>query len=482
MIRYSPYEKIGPDAFSPTRELAKFIVNTQYDDIPRETIDNPIGMRMHILNALGVGLLGSTRGHGPKQLVEVLRRYGGPEEATLWGYPFKLPAISAAMANAMAVNSLEYDDHGTHPGCVVVPVALAMAEREGGVDGKAFINAVTIGFEVIDRISAAAGGLKGGEERGFYTSGTYNHFGAMAIAGKILGLNVDQMAECLGTGGCEAITLWTPSMTKRFAHSRAARTGIVCADLAKLGFTGTPTILEADKGGFFHCLIPPELGTYDLDKLTDGLGKDYLCTYAKIKMRASSGGNGNMDCLEEIMKNHPDVRKIDQIKKITLETTEIEKGIHLGVDWRNADPADTLREINVALMHEGFHLAVMLMDGELTYRQYTDERLQDPKTLDLIRKCQIVSLTPEHLQQHIHGALTIEMKNGGSYCTTAPPVKAYGSKSKPPTQEALYGKFRDCAAVPRGIDLKRANEIIDVVEHLENLRDVSDLAKRLATR
>jgi 2-methylcitrate dehydratase PrpD len=481
-MSYSPYKKYDMNDFSPTRELAKFIVRTKYDDIPKETIDNPIGMRMHILNALGVGLLGSTRWHGPKQLVEVLKSYGGPEEATVWGYDFKLSAMSAAMANAMAVNSLEYDDHGTHPGCLVVPVALAMAEREGKVDGKEFINAVTIGFEVIDRISAVAGGLKGGEERGVYTSGTYNHFGAMAIAGKISGLNVDQMVECLGTGGCEAITLWTPSMTKRFAHSRAARTGILCADLAKRGFTGTPTILEAKKGGFFHCLIPPELGTYDISKLTEGLGKDYLCTYAKIKMRASSGGNGNIDCLAEVMRNHPDVRNVEQIKKITLEISQIEQDIHLGVDWRNADPADTLREINVALMHEGFHLAVTLMDGELTHRQYTDERLKDPKTLDLIRKCKIVSLTPDHLQQHIHGALTIEMKNSDTYTATSPPVKAYGSKNKPPTKKELYKKFKDCATVPNGIDLKRANEIITTIENLENLKDVSALAKLLAAQ
>ena len=480
-MSFSPYKKCDESEFSPTRELAKFILNTKYDHIPKETIDNPIGMRMHILNALGVGLLGSTRWHGPKQLVEVLKSYGGPEEATVWGCNFKLPAISAAMANAMAVNSLEYDDHGTHPGCLVVPVALAMAEREGGVDGKEFINAVTIGFEVIDRISAVAGGLKGGEERGVYTSGTYNHFGAMAIAGKIVGLNVDQMVECLGTGGCEAISLWTPSMTKRFTHSRAARTGIICADLAKRGFTGTPAILEEKKGGFFNCLIPPELGTYDIRKLTEGLGKDYLCTYAKIKMRASAGGKGNIDCLEEIMRNHPDVRNIDQIEKITLAISETEQEIHLGVDWRNADPADTLREINVALMHEGFHLAVTLMDGELTHRQYTDERLKDPKTLDLIRKYKIVSLTPEHMQQHIHCALTIEMKNGSAYAATCPPVKDYGGKDKPPTKEELCKKFRDCATVPKGIGLKRANEIIKAVENLENLMDVSCLAKLLAT-
>jgi 2-methylcitrate dehydratase PrpD len=132
-------------------------------------------------------------------------------------------------------------------------------------------------------------------------------------------------------------------------------------------------------------------------------------------------------------------------------------------------------------MHEGFHLAVTLMDGELTYRQYTDERLKDTKTLDLIRKCKIVSLTPEHVRQQIHGALTIEMINGDTYTATSPPVKAYGSKNKPPTKEELYKKFRDCATVPKGIGLKRANEIIKAVENLESLKDVSGLAKLLAT-
>ena len=463
---------------SPTLEIAKFVVHTTYQGIPKETIDNPIGMRAHILNALGVGLLGSTRWHGQKQLLELVKSWGGPGEATVWGHRLKLPAISAAMANCIAVNALEYDDGAGHAGGPVVSTALAVAEREGGVDGKEFIAAVTLGYEVISRMLAAARGGMAALERGVYTPGTFNVWGAMTAAGKLLGLNVDQMVQCFGIGGCEAFGLYTNSMTKRLHHSRSARTAIMAADLAKKGFQGSPDILEAEHGGFFKVIFPPELyGKYDLSPLTNDLGKDFVGTYTFIKMRASAGGDGVLDCLEEMMEKHS--IKIDRIEKITLEMSPVGLHIHGGEAWRNMDPALTLTEINAALMHEGYKIVCMLMDGEMTQRQYKDERMKDPKTLELIRKFTSTHLTDAHVREGLTTALTIEYQDGTCYTTTCPPVKHYGHKERPPQREAIYKKFRECSTEVKGIDMNRANRIIEAVERLEELRDVSELAHLL---
>jgi len=180
------------------------------------------------------------------------------------------------------------------------------------------------------------------------------------------------------------------------------------------------------------------------------------------------------------MTKHP--IKVDQIEKITLEMNPVRLQIHGGQEWRNKDPAITLTEMNAALMHEGYKIACMLMDGEMTQRQYTEERLKDPKTLELIRKFKSTSLTDAHVKEGLTTALTIELKDGTSYTTTSPPAKHYGHKERPPTREALYKKFRECATEVKGIDMNRANMIIDTVEKLEDLKDVSALAKLLTPK
>ena len=76
--------------------------------------------------------------------------------------------------------------------------------------------------------------------------------------------------------------------------------------------------------------------------------------------------------------------------------------------------------------------------------------------------------------------MTIVHRDGTSYTATFPPVKPYGHKERPPTRKQLYDKFRDCATEVKGIDMDRANMIIDAVERIEDLKDVSKLAELLA--
>jgi len=160
---------------------------------------------------------------------------------------------------------LEVDDlHKTsvvHPGCVVVPAAWAMAQKTGAL-GADFLKAVIWGFEAATRVGMAVGPA---HYRTWHNTATCGPYGSAAAAGALLSLNEDELVHAFGNAGTQSAGLWefieTGAMTKHLHAGRAAEAGLVAAEMAKLGFTGPPQILEGERG-FFAATCPdaaPEL-------------------------------------------------------------------------------------------------------------------------------------------------------------------------------------------------------------------------------
>ena len=163
-------------------------------------------------------------------------------------------APAAAFANGVASHILELDDihkgSTVHAAAAIIPAALAVAEREHA-DGRAFLAAVTIGYEAAFRIGEAVNP----SSLLFLPSDRYvATFGAAAAAGSLLKLTADQMVNALGTAGTQAAGLWEfnadGAMSKHLHPGKAAMNGVLAADLARVGFTGATRILEGTRGFF----------------------------------------------------------------------------------------------------------------------------------------------------------------------------------------------------------------------------------------
>ena len=155
-----------------------------------------------------------------------------------------------------------------HPGCVVVPAAWALARRKG-TDGRAFLISVLKGFEATTRVGMAVGPA---HYRIWHNTATCGGFGSAMAACDLLGLSHAQTIDALGNAGSQAAGLWqfleTGAMTKHMHAGRAAEAGVRAAELAAVGFTGAPYILEGEKG-FFKAACPdaqPELVVADPDQ------------------------------------------------------------------------------------------------------------------------------------------------------------------------------------------------------------------------
>jgi 2-methylcitrate dehydratase PrpD len=222
-----------------------------------------------LLDWLGSALAGTRTAPG-----EMLLAYGDAEpegKASVLGGKGHRSAETAAFVNGALSHIVEMDDvdRGSvlHPGAVVIPAALAVAEVRSK-RGKDLLSSIVAGYEVAIRIGEAVG-----KKHYFYfhNTSTCGVFGAAAAASWLLGLDEDRMVWALGNAGTQSSGLWEfnvdGAMSKHLHAGRAAANGVLAALLAERGFTGPSRILEGERG-FFRATAPDA----DPDRVLAGLG------------------------------------------------------------------------------------------------------------------------------------------------------------------------------------------------------------------
>ena len=232
-----------------TERLAGFVVATQPADLPPPVLD---AAKYFTLDWLGSAMAGTATETGRILLDHAEGQGSGP--SMVIGLEGKWNAQTAALTNGALSHIVEMDDlhraSVVHPGAVVIPAALAMAERQGA-SALDFLSAVALGYEVAIRIGEAVGKS---HYRLWHNTATCGIFGAAAAAGRLLNLEVEQMVWALGSAGTMAAGLWEfntdGAMSKPLHAGRAASSGLLAADLAWHGFTGAQRILEGERGFF----------------------------------------------------------------------------------------------------------------------------------------------------------------------------------------------------------------------------------------
>jgi 2-methylcitrate dehydratase PrpD len=234
---------------SITAQLAELCLRP-VDDIDR------VRAALHVLDWAGCAVSGSAAEAGRTLARWAAQQPAGPCRTLNAGMR---DLWTAAIVNGGVGNVLEMDDiHRTailHPGPVVVPAALALAEREGAT-ATALLDAVVRGYEAVIRIGAAVGP---NHYKYWHNTATCGPFGAAAAACALLALPARRWVDAFGNAGTQAAGLWQVRhesvMSKQLHNGRAAHAGLLAADLARSGFTGPASILEGPQG-FFAAMCP----------------------------------------------------------------------------------------------------------------------------------------------------------------------------------------------------------------------------------
>ena len=456
---------------SPTRVLARFVADLQFDQIPKPVVEH---MKVCVLDGVGCGLFGSSLPWG-RIIADFAKGLSGKQrESTVWGYPFKVGCADAALANGTMVHGFELDDLLTrsgaaiHPGSFTIPSALAVAEKVGGCSGRHFLTSVIAGYEVVARVGMCAGVSP--LLKGYHTTGTHGTFGSAAAAGKVLNLNEESMVHALGIAGTQAAGLMAAqysAMVKRMHAGRAAQSGVYGAFLARMGFTGITDVLEAEYGGYCRVISDAP----DMAKLTNGLGQSWEVLNASFKSYACCAGNHtSMDAIHDIMAQN--AIEPEAIEKITLRTTTASK-VHVG--WEYTPKGGII----TAQMNLPYCAALMALEGQMFIDQFTQEKLSAPRVLDLVKRVEVIAdpeldkLGPKHRYSVI---AQIRAKDGRTFTQRVDHAK--GSEQKPLSLDEVVEKYRALAG--KVLPKKRVEETKATIERLEDVSDMRDFARLLA--
>ncbi len=249
-----------------TESIARFIANTRYEDIPRPVLD---ATRTIMLDGVANVLAGSTQ-----PVLELIRRYvdrlGGRPDCTVVGAPFRTNAPLAAFANGAAMHVLDYEPQGipsTHGTSTLLPGILALAEVNG-FSGRAVVTAFAVGWEVQQRIAAAA---QGAQSRPFHPPGIYGPPACASACANLLGFDEHKVRMALGIGASRTGALFANNgtMTKSTHPGNAGRMGVEAVLLAADGFTANDSIFEAVRG-YVQTLFGED---FEWEALLGGLGE-----------------------------------------------------------------------------------------------------------------------------------------------------------------------------------------------------------------
>ena len=445
---------------TPTRTLAQFFVERDWDGIPADQIAQ---MKRLLLDYIGVAMSGSQSASG-RIAREFATETGGPEQASIIGQAGRVPALSAAFANAISEHSIELDDVDEealfHYGPPIVSAALAVAQWKGST-GREFLVALMAGCEMMSRVSRATNNAL--RDRGFHTTPTTGVFGATVAAGVLLGLDAEQLTSAIGLAGAQSgglMEMYGPSMQKRFNPGPAARGGVTAARMAQLGFTGTDRILDGERG-FGNAFA----GGIDLGRLLDGLGESIPVIVEHKPYSAARPIHNGIDCALEIRASSG--RDASEIVDVLIRRHPDWALYHL-----NAEPK-TFHEAQVSLPYA---VAATFTFGAALPAQFARENLERADIRELAAK---VRTEPDaSLVRGVSCDMTVTFADG----TTARSVVDYpkGSLQNPMSVPELEGKFRSLTGglLPEA----DADSVIEIVENLESAPDVDALMRLLELR
>jgi len=414
--------------------------------------------KQHILDTLAAMISGSELTPG-RAALQFAGAYGGKEVATVVASKILCGPIEAALTNGVLAHADETDDsHApsqSHPGCAIVPAALAAGERFG-ISGTHFLRAVTLGYDIGPRFTMTLGGQQFETESHWSTHSISPLFGAAAAAGCAASLNVSQMRFLLGytahqSSGLGAWNRDTEHIQKAFHFGgMTARSGVTSALLVQAGWTGVEDILSG-KDNFFQAYNPHA----DPAGLADKLGERYEITRTNIKKwPVGSPIQAALDALEILREQRP--FHADEVRQVIGQLATDEAAI-----VNNREIPD------ICLQHM---VAVMLLDKTVTFSSAHDQaRMKDPATL---RERAKVKLIPDEQLERLMplrvAIVEVQLTDGTHFTKRVDNVR--GTPKNPMTREEIVAKARDLIAPILG-----ATQCANLIERVLNLDKVNDV-------
>ena len=464
------------EAITVSETFADKVLSIEYGTLPADVVETAKRILVDAL-ACTMGGYDSPTGYTVRDYV---RRFGGDGAATIIGTDLRVTTNAAIIANEAMLRYLDYNDDfdiflgpsmvaGCHPSGSL-PVAFAIGETER-VSGRRFIEAIVAGYEIIaETITRFKDTTL--QKNGFH-HGTVHAFGGATMAACLYGLNRDQLVNAYGlTGslnaGLDILDADNEAyhMTKNFADGLIANGGVIAAQLAACGGTGSERIFEGDRG-WAHSLLGGR-ENFDFDREWSDrfhiLDTEFKSACAELTTR------GHLHATCTLVEEH-DIRP-EQIEKITVRSNKRSVTHTASPRKRYPDNKETADHSSPYLQ------AIAVLEGPITPRSYREENYQRKDVRELIGRVDVVH-GPEFDGEHTSAHVTIDLKDGRTFQRQATREEVLEMHEATQSDEGLRDKFVECAG-----NLLSGDQIDDVIEtclSIDSAADVSSLFPKLKT-
>jgi len=426
--------------------------------IPDEVVEKA---KHHILDTFAAMISGSDLPPA-RAAFQYARDFTSDKTSTVVASKMTASPPEAAFINGMLAHSDETDDSNefsqSHPGCAVVPAALAAGEKFG-IDGTRFLRAVTLGYDIGPRMTISFGAIDFRNSSHKSTHAISSVFGAAAAAGCAADLNAQQMRWLLDytaqqSSGIGAWNRDTEHIEKAFVFAgMTARSGVTSALVVHAGFDGIDDIFSGVDNYFLA--YAPNAKT---EELVSQLGERYEIARTNIKKwTVGSPIQAPLDAVYDILKKHP-VNPAD-VKSVVVRLANTEARV---VDNREMP--------DICLQHM---VSVMLLDKTASFHAAHDKaRMKDPAVLAVRAKVQLVSSEElEKMEPARQAIVEITMNDGAVYSDRVTDVR--GTVDNPMTREEVIQKCRDLVEPVLGKD--NCTSLIDKIIGIEKVKDIREL-------
>jgi len=360
---------------SISRQIAEFAVNLEFADLPENVIHE---VKRYLYDSLGCAF-GSYQTRDVSILHGIYKEMGGAPEATIIGFGDSMPAVNATLVNSLMIRALDFNDiywkqDPSHPSDLI-PAALAVGEKVGA-SMKEVIVGIVLAYEFEQRLCEFA--VPGVRERKWHHA-TLTQFVSPVVAGKLLGLTIDQMVNAIGINGSHNHTIGCPTagkltMMKNTVDPMAVQSGVFAALMAQKGYTGTEAIFEGKEG--LMDVFGPQ---WDQEALLDGLGSKFKILECSMKAFPTEAlTHTHITATLKAMENNN--LNYDQVESVVVTT--IARACDILFDPHKYRP-----ESRETADHSlPYCIAAAIVDGKITTQSFSSEKLKDPRIWQVIDK------------------------------------------------------------------------------------------------
>jgi 2-methylcitrate dehydratase PrpD len=450
------------------RTLAGYAVGTTYDALPQHVAERA---KMLIYDQLICGFVGGDLPAG-KVMARFVDAYRGVGEAAVFGLPgCRAPAALAALANGTCGHADELDSvHSTsdfiatgHPAPVIVPAAVAVAERQSST-GAELVNAVALGYDIGSRVISTTGGsTRMQADYGLY-AGSFYSVGAGFSASRLLGLDQRRTLHAAALALNQGMNGFSFFAEKRhmskalFTSGQAASAGVSGAVLASLGFEATDDIFEG-RGG-----IVPTWGQAGREsELVRDLGREFAVMGANFKFYSAG------------YPIHSAVEAALLLKeRHAIDVTDI-VSIRARLPEHPASVVDDRGMPTISLQHM---VSVALVAGKLGFDEAHSATLQsDPEVLRLKSQVELTGDPDFEVGQPRGAVISIHLADGTIVEERVEHPKGHRFREPQPGWSDLQDKWADL--LTSRIGDQRTDEFHRACRNLEAIDDVAVLVRIL---